>query len=106
MKAAVAGFALAAFLFAQLPARAGMSPAPKAEGGESGLQGERMLGFALPGATGDQLTAGASFLETYQLITIAAVVLTAGILLIAILGYGLFNSKKDNKREDDLRDLP
>jgi hypothetical protein len=105
MKPAIAFVTLAAFLFAQLPAGAGMTEAPTSATPEEDLQGEALLAHAIPGADGDGLVAGRSFLETYQLISIAAVILTAGILLIAILGYGLFNSKKE-KREDDIRDLP
>lgn len=87
----------ALLLGSALSARAGMvdTPAPR-EGVEEALD------RALKDTAKERLEelAASGWMETYQLIILIATLVTVGILLVAIIGYGLFDDKKKGRLED------
>ncbi len=92
----------AVLLAATLPVAAEMVPTPRKTPSERVADVLRSLGEegrrAADGLDADpqQLHAGANVLTTIQLVMIGALVLTAIVMLIAIIGYGLFSDDEDS----------
>lgn len=78
-------------------ARAGMVATPVPREGTDREMEETLRGV-LPRGIED--VPGGNFLETYQLVVLIATLVVAGIVLIAILGYGLFEKKSKRRLED------
>lgn len=87
----------AVYLAMPLPSPAGMVPTPAPREGADREMEEALRGV-LPKGIED--LSGGNFLESYQLAVLIATLVVVGILLIAILGYGLFDKKKKGRLED------